>query len=503
MDRPFQEDWRSLRTHVTPQWLRDGKFGIYTHWGAYCVPGVGPNVSWYPHNMYRPGTLQYEAHRRKYGSTKQVGYKDLIAQFRGEKFDPHEWADIFAGSGAKFAGPVAEHHDGFPMWDTNFGSWNAFRMGPKRDVVGELSQAYRAKNMKFLTAMHHAENWWFFPHWMKGEDVADPAFEELYGEIHDTEIIHNPEEWFGTECDHGRQQEWTRQSFPSEKFLERWLDRLIELIDNYEPDIFFFDFGLGAIPENLKKRFLAYYYNKQAEWDREVTVTYKADNLPPGVGLVDFELGGMSEQTYFEWITDTTIDTGSGWGYMEEEQFKRPRELIHCLIDNVSKNGYLLLNVGPRPDGTIPEGAKATLANVGQWLDVNGEAIYGTVPWHRFGEGPTSVEGGHFAHTKAKTLFTREDFRFTCRGNAVYAICLGEPLSNLTIKSFAARKGTTDTFGFGTFTGVTPHQIKKVEILGVDGELHWRNTDLGLNIDCPSVDLPSQHATTFKITFAE
>jgi len=247
---------------------------------------------------------------------------------------------------------------------------------------------------------------------------------------------------------------------------------------------------------------LAYYYNKEQEWDRELLVSYKANNLPPGVALVDFELGGMSEQTYFEWITDTTIDSGSGWGYMQEETFKSSRELIHYLADNVSKNGHMLLNVGPRADGTIPDGAKQTLRGIGRWLEINGEAIYGSVPWHVYGEGPTMTSGGHFADVNSKTHYTRDDYRFTCKGNVVYAIAMDQPLSNVTIRSFAAKRASHETFGFQTFTGVFPEQISKVEMLGVDGELSWRSTDLGLNIDCPG-RVPCDEASVFKVTFSD
>ncbi|WP_421724925.1 alpha-L-fucosidase [Bauldia sp.] len=499
MTEPYTPDWSSLRRHQTPQWLRDGKFGIYTHWGPYSVPGIGPNVSWYPHNMYRPGTAQHAAHAAEYGDPSEFGYKDFIPLFTADKFDPDEWADLFHGAGARFAGPVAEHHDGFPLWDTKFGEWNAAKQGPKRDIVRDLEVAFRAKGMKYMVAMHHAENWWFYPHWIKGTDTSDPRFADLYGEIHNTDIRHVSEDW----DDHNiltRQKEWTSQDMPNKAFLDRWMARLKELVDEYGPDYIWFDFGLAAVPDSYKKNFLSYYYNKEHEWDREVMISYKAHNLPPGTGLVDFELGGMSQQTYFEWITDTTIDDGSGWGYMREENFKTARDLIHYLVDNVSKNGNMLLNVGPRPDGTIPDGAKETLRGIGRWLEVNGEAIYDTTPWHRYGEGPTRMTTeGHFADTKEKVRYTCDDFRFTTKGNAIYAIAMEEPRPNFTIEAFAEKRRQHESFGFNSFTGFYPSQIQSVQMLGVDGELSWRLTDRGLNIDRPE-KLPCEHAFAIRVS---
>jgi len=184
MDSGYEKTWYSLRKHLTPQWFKDAKFGIYTHWGVYAVPACGPNATWYPYNMYREGTPQYEYHVKTYGGPEKFGYKDFIPMLTGEKFDPDEWAELFKKAGAQFAGPVGEHHDGFCMWDTQYSEWSAARMGPKRDVVGELEKAIRKQGMRFMVALHHAANWWFFPHWKKEFDVSDPRYAGLYGELH-------------------------------------------------------------------------------------------------------------------------------------------------------------------------------------------------------------------------------------------------------------------------------------------------------------------------------
>lgn len=492
MNKNYSADWRSLRNHQTPEWFRDAKFGIYTHWGPYSVPAVGPNVSWYPHNMYREGTEQYKAHVSNYGDPSKFGYKDFIPLFTGENFDPDQWADMFHNAGARFAGPVAEHHDGFPMWDTAHGDWNAAKMGPKRDVVGQLEKSIRAKGMKYMVAMHHAENWWFFPHWLKNLDTADPRYKELYGELHNLDMSIPVEEWT-------REKEWAKQDLPDKAFLDRWMNRLTEVVDNYRPDYIWFDFGLKFIHEQYKKDFLAFYYNKEQEWGKEVVVSYKWDNLPPGTALVDIELGKMAGQTYYDWITDTTVDDGQGWGYMKDAAYKPATELVQYLVDNVSKNGYMLLNVGPKPDGTIPEEAQHTLAGIGKWLDVNGEAIYGTVPWHQYGEGPTKMNvDGAFSDTKEKVRYTGEDFRFTVKDNVIYAIALDWPEKDFYIKTLSS-----NGVGIGPDSidrnSLYPGQIQSVELIGVDKPLQWRVTNKGLNIERPETR-PCDHAYVFKIT---
>ncbi|MYI70623.1 MAG: alpha-L-fucosidase, partial [Boseongicola sp. SB0673_bin_14] len=373
MTKRYEANWASLKTHPTAEWMRQAKFGIYTHWGIYCVPATGPNVTWYPYNMYREGTPQFEYHCKTYGHPSEFGYKDFIPMFTAEHFDPDEWAELFKRAGAKFAGPVAEHHDGFPMWDASDTEWCAGKMGPKRDVVGELERAIRAQDMRFMVAMHHAENWWFFPHWKPEYDTADPRYAGLYGEPHNRDFAYIDQ---GVGHDHA---EWRAQDKPSRAFLDRWKNRLVEVVERYEPDYIWFDFGLRFVHDQYKQDFLAYYYNKEAEWGREVVATYKWHDIPPGAALLDFELGKTAELTHYEWITDTTVDDGQGWGYIKETEYKTVTEMVHYLADNVSKNGFMLLNVGPKPDGTIPAESRSILEGMGEWLRVNGEAIYDTV----------------------------------------------------------------------------------------------------------------------------
>lgn len=473
----YEATWNSLKTHPTPRWFQEAKFGIYTHWGIYAVPARGPNATWYPYNMYREGTPQYDYHVQTYGHPSTFGYKDFIPMFTGEKFDPEEWAELFKQAGAQFAGPVAEHHDGFAMWDTRYSEWNAAKMGPRRDIVGALAQSIRQQGMRYMVALHHAENWWFFPHWRKEFDTSDPRYSGFYGELHNLEWADNPPD------PKTRDNLWELMEPPSKAFLDRWQAKTFEVIDNYQPDLIWFDFGIKFIQEHYKRAMLAYYYNKAAEWGKEVVVTYKWHDLAPGAGVVDLELGRFDTLTYHDWITDTTVDDGHGWGYLKETQYKSLPSLIHYLVDNVSKNGYMLLNVGPKPNGEIPDEAKALLAGIGQWLAVNGEAIYGTTPWMIYGEGPTQMTKAGYFMEDAEVRYTAQDIRFTVKGDVLYAICLGWPTEELTIEAVKS---------------FYPSEIRAVKMLGVDQALSWTRTRGGLQVTPPATK-PCEHAFVIKI----
>ena len=246
----YEPTWESLKQHDIPQWLKDAKFGIYTHWGVYCYTATNSNATWNLYQAYRnPDSRSSKEFTEKFGTlSTEFGYKDLIPKFTAEKFDAEEWADLFARSGAKFAGPVAEHHDGFAMWDTQYSDWNAAKMGPKRDIVGELEKAIKARNMKFVTAFHHAANWYWYPTTDTTKDCSNPEFTGLYGPIHEPT---------------GR---------PNKEFLDEWYNKLIEVVDKYDPDFMWFDFELDLIREDYVKEYIAYYYNKAAERGKDVLI---------------------------------------------------------------------------------------------------------------------------------------------------------------------------------------------------------------------------------------
>ena len=456
--------WEELTNSSTPDWLRKAKFGIYTHWGVYSVAAFGPNVSWYPYKMYQEGSEQYEYHCRTFGDPRKVGYKDLIPQFTGEKFDAEEWAELFKRAGARFAGPVGEHHDGFSMWDSKVNPWNAAKMGPKRDVAGELERAVRNAGMKYMIAMHHAENWKFYPHWVKEYDTSDPKYAGLYGEAHNADwgsekrYLAEPVRW-NSSLDGVIDKQWAAQDLPSKAFHEKWLEKLVEIVDGYSPDYIWFDFGLAFIQDLYQRKFLTYYREEAKKKGQEIAVSYKWNHLPVGAGLIDLEQGRFCEATYHDWITDTTVDAGEAWGYMNNAKYKSVKSLIHYLIDNVSKNGYLLLNVGPKPDGTIPEEARKILLGMGEWLEQYGEAIYDTTPWRAAEEGPTKMLGSGAFSEMDEVEYTHRDIRYTMHNEIIYATALGEIQNQVVLNKI--------------FPMVYQEEIEAVYLLGNDEPLQW------------------------------
>lgn len=427
-DGPFAPTWDSLKNYQTPNWYQDGKFGIFIHWGAYCVPAFGNE--WYPRNMYIEGTPEFEHHRKTYGPQDEFGYKDFIPLFRAEKFDPNRWANLFRQAGAKFVVPVAEHHDGFAMYDTKLSEWNAVQKGPKRDIIGELSVAVRKQGLTFGLSSHRAEHWWFLSGGMKfPSDVQDERYIDLYGPAQNEELP------------------------PNQEFLENWLERTCELVDKYRPELIFFDWWIHKpVFKSYLQKFAAYYYNRGAEWQRGVVVNYKSGAFEEGTATYDVERGQLSDIRSNFWQADTAVAKNS-WSHTEGNEYKTPESILGDLCDVVSKNGAMLLNIGPKADGSIPEEDEAILLHIGKWLWFNGEAIYGTRPWKVFGEGPTEVVEGHFTDTN-RSDYTSRDIRFTTKGDVVYAISLGSAgETELTIQSF------------GTNLKIYPKPIVAVEIL--------------------------------------
>jgi len=413
---PFRSDWTSLQHYRSPAWYDDAKFGIFIHWGVYSVPAFGSE--WYSRNMYQQGTKEFAHHVATYGPQSTFGYKDLVPLFKAEHFDPVAWAQLFHDAGARYVVPVAEHHDGFTMYDSSLSDWTAVKKGPHRDVIGQLEKAVRAQGMRFGVSSHRAEHDWFFDGGRHFDsDVNDPRNAELYGPA----VDHLSKD------DQNLAADWT---YVSQAWLDDWLARTAELIDNYHPDIIYFDWWIGHPTfRNTLPTLLSYYYNEGSRRDG-VVVNYKLGDFPEGAGTLDIERGQLSGIHPTHWQTDTSISNES-WGYIDHDTYKSPTFIIHLLVDVVSKNGNLMLNVGPRADGTIPQAAQDTLKSIGRWLKLNGEAIYGSKPWRIYGEGPTEVVGGSFQDVKTKP-YTPQDFRFTTGNGKLYAIELGWPATATT-----------------------------------------------------------------------
>lgn len=450
---PFNASWDSLEAYQVPDWYQDGKFGIFIHWGVYAVPAFGNE--WYPRNMYLQSSREYQHHLATYGPHRQFGYKDFIPLFKAEQYDPQAWARLFKEAGARFVVPVAEHHDGFQMYASDLSRWNAAQMGPKRDLIGELAEAVREEGMVFGVSSHRAEHWWFMGGGREFDsDVQDPQYEDFYGPAR-----------------HPRPHEQYLANSPDQAFLEDWLLRCCELVEKYQPQLFWFDWWIMNLAfKPYLKKFAAYYYNMAASWGKGVAINHKYDAFPAGTAVFDIERGQVRSIRGLFWQNDTSVSKNS-WGYIQDHDYKEANDIVCDLIDVVSKNGALLLNVGPRADGTIPEPEVEILRQIGGWLQVHGEAIYGTRPWITHGEGPTQVLEGAFTDTR-RARFTSADIRFTTRGNTLYAHVLDWPAD-----------GQVVVHSLGTQAATRPPRIGQVELLGSPQPVTWHQEQDGLRVD--------------------
>lgn len=453
---PFEPTMRSLEKYQCPDWYTDGKFGIFIHWGVYCVPAFCNE--WYPREMYCEGTNCYEHHLKTYGPHKDFGYKDFIPMFTAEKFDAADWAALFKQAGAKFVVPVAEHHDGFAMYETELNRWNSKEMGPKRDITGEIAEAVKAEGMVFGLSSHRAEHHWFFDGGMRFDsDVKYPEYADLYGPV--CGEPHGDSHSFHT----GK---------PTPEFVEDWLVRTCELVDKYQPQLVWFDWWINNIAyKTALKEFAAYLYNRGAEWDKGVALNYKYQAYTPTSAVFDIERGQLDDIYPLFWQNDTSVSKNS-WGYIDKHDYKASSAIIADLVDVVSKNGALLLNIGPKADGTIPEQERKMLLEIGQWLKVNGEAIYNTRPWLVYGEGPTKVASGSFSDTK-RANFTSGDIRFTRNEDVLYAMPLATPADGVIKIYLLAEK-----------SNYAPDSISKIELLGY-GEVEWFQDKDALTVILP------------------
>jgi len=449
---PFHDSWESLAAWRVPAWYEDGKFGIFIHWGVYSVPAF--DNEWYPRNMYLESSPVFEHHVKTYGPQTKFGYKDFIPRFTAARFNPDQWARLFKRAGARFVVMVAEHHDGFSLYDNSLSEWNAVNMGPKRDLLSLVAGAVRRHGMVFGASSHRAEHWWFFEGGMQfASDVREPRNAGLYGPAFP------------------RRTGFENESQPDPAFLNDWLARTAEIVEKYRPQIVYFDWWIEQpVFEPYRRKFAAYYYNRAADWKRGVVINYKLGSFRPGTAVETLERGRSDVLRPIIWQVDTSISKRS-WGYIENDEFRSADAIIDDLIDAVSKNGVMLLNIGPRADGTIPEEASRVLLEVGRWLEVNGEAVYGTRPWRIFGEGPTQPAGGSF-QDKEQAPYTGEDFRFTKRGNVLYAIALAWPANG----RFLIRS-------LGSGSPYLDRPIESVELLGAPQRVNWRQAPEGLIVE--------------------
>lgn len=462
---PFTDTWESLAGYRVPRWFAEAKFGIFLHWGVYSVPAFGNE--WYARHMYVQGRPEFEHHRATYGPQDEFGYADFIPSLTAAAYDPDAWAQLFREAGAQFVVPVAEHHDGFAMYDSARTRWKATAMGPQRDVIGDLAAAARRQSLTFGASSHRAEHWWFmnggtaFP-----SDVLDPARADFYGPAQ------------------------SQAMQPNDQFLIDWFLRTIEIIDLHEPQVLWFDWWIEQPAfEPWLRKLAAYYYNRAASWHRGVVIQYKYEAFRPGTAVFDIERGALDGIHSRVWQNDTSVSRNS-WSWIEGHDYKSAAEIVAELIDVVSKNGVLLLNLGPKPDGTIPEPEQELLRSIGSWLGVHGEAVYGTQPWKIAAEGPTEQRSGYFTDSSA-SRYTAADIRFTARngleGSFVYATALDWPADGRLLVT-----------SLGRDAALLGGQIADVRVLGHDGSVEWSLAADGLHVSLPTAR-PSDFGVTVRV----
>jgi len=482
----YSPDWESLSKHNRePEWFKDAKFGIYFHWGVYCVPAF--DSEWYPRWMYFPdrgdswGGDVYEHHLNTYGPPTEFNYHDFTPMFKAEHFNAEAWAKLFESSGAKFAGPVAQHHDGFAMWDSEVNPWNVKDKGPEKDIMGDLFTELRKRDMKTIATFHHARllqryaedsaNWAG-----KGPDVAwnshypyhpdyatsstDPELRLLYGNI------------------------------PEDEFHDYWLNQVKEVVNEYSPDIIWFDSWLDLIPESYRQEMVAHQFNAGVRDGRESVVAYKQEDLPSNVGMLDIEQGGKTDLSEDYWLTDITLSHGS-WCYTQGQTYKEPALVIRNMIDVWSKKGVALLNISPKADGTIPGEQQKVLIAIGEWLNKHQEAVYNTRAHTVYGYGIAEFEAGHFGGQSATMEYTKDDIRFTISKDekTLYIFSLGMPESDSELKL----KHILDTNN--------PKTITEISVVGSDAELEWNVEADQLVITIPAASEMDETATVFRVEF--
>lgn len=471
---PFEPTWESTDNHnASPEWFRDAKFGVYWHWGVFTTPEY--SSEWYGRDVYKPDSDVRTEHTRRYGPPEEWGYENFIlgdkdlegnnVQFKpvlaseGGDFDPGAWLKVVNASGARFAGPVGEHHDGVSLWDSEVNEWNTVDLGPELDLLKIFAETVREYDMKLVVAMHQAFNTNGFYYYAPNQ--TDKSLQKLFGQL------------------------------PKEESDQLWFDKHREMLDHVQPDIIWNDFSLDSpgycqedsslcsISEEQRLNYLAYYFNKGVEWDKEVLTTYKHfdDGFRNTSSVADWERGGPAEISRPYWLTDDAI-SASSWSYTEGISYYTSKQMIHSLLDRISKNGNMLLNISPTAAGILPSEQEQVLLDIGTYLARYGESVYNTRAWDVYGEGPTKAGGGSFTKPMEGNS---SDIRFTRNKaeNVLYATVLGWP-----------SEGEVAVNSLGSNALVSLSGLKSVQLLGDSaGEYtdvaSWKQEDDALVIELP------------------
>jgi alpha-L-fucosidase len=506
----FAPTWQSLQQYEVPEWFRDAKFGIWAHWGPQCQPERG---DWYARNMYCQGHWQYDEHLKLYGHPSKFGFKDVIHTWKAEMWDADKLLALYQRAGAKYFFALANHHDNLDLWDSKYQPWNSVNMGPQKNLIAGWAAAARKHDMKFGVSVHAAHSWSWYET-AQGADKTGPLAGVSYDgkltkadgkgtwwEGYDPQDLyeqrHTPASNFGDPTSIWNRWDWNNGLTPPDQaFCDRFYNRTVDLIDKYQPDLIYFDdTALPLWPvSDAGLKLAAHFYNRNNQWRGNDGVLFGKVLTPDQKKCMalDIERGRSHVIEPFPWQTDTCL---GNWHYdigvFQRHAYKSAQTVVHTLIDVVSKNGNLLLNVPLRGDGTPDADEIAIIEGIADWMQINQEAIHGTRPWKVMGEGPQMAateasSGSNFNEDKVKP-FTAEDVRFTTKGATLYAIVMGAPKSTVAIKSL------------GTAAKLLEGAIDNVTLLGSDKKLTWSQSADALTIDAPK-SVPNGIAVVFKIT---
>jgi alpha-L-fucosidase len=469
----FKPTFESFKNYKMPEWFRDAKFGIWAHWGPQAVPRQG---DWYAKKLYQQGSPDYKYHVEHYGHPSKFGYKDIIPLWKAERWNPEQLMALYKKAGAKYFVSMGTHHDNFFLWNSSLHKWNTVNMGPKRDVVGDWQKAAKKEGLRFGVSEHLAASYTWFqtshgadtsgPYKGIPYDGTNPEYQDLYH----PKAAADDKGWLSKNLD------WQKE----------WLASVTELIDNYHPDLLYSDSGFPF--DSIGREMVAHYYNSSILTNKNrVDVVYNCKQASKGMWVQDVERGVMDSISLFPWQTDTSI---GDWYYRDGQKYKTSEEVIGMLVDIVSKNGNLLLNIVQTPEGDVEPDLIKSLEEIAAWIKVNGDGVYGTRPWNVYGEGPSTIgkqEKGQFGGLKDVRKYQPTDLRFTTKNGNLYIFTLGKPVENISVKSLSSS---------------ISQKIKSIQMLGSKEKLTWNQSNEGLSIVKPK-NLPSQNVVCFKVSFVK